>query len=129
MRLDELYDNAILTEGLFKDISMLLDDLRGLKIADCVFDRQHLTINLSFELNGDRGWVCLAPKDKGNAKEVFLRKLKAAAYSERHGQKPHTIGDAIRATGRIHPNSIKILTNTKELEVVGVDYGSLVYGV
>jgi hypothetical protein len=132
MQLNDIYDRSILTEGVFKSttISTLLGMIaKDVKTADCNFDRQTLTINISFELHGERGWISLRPRDLANGREVFLRKLKAAATSELRGTRPERIGDALAATRRIHPNAIKILTNVTELDVVGIDYDGLSHGL
>ena len=116
--------------GIYKRISQLLDEIHShSRVADASFDLDACTVTLSFELHGERGFVTLIPRNRAKAGDIIRRKLRAAATSEMKGARPRNLIDARAATRKVHPNSIKILTNISELEVLEAEWDNISYGV
>lgn len=116
--------------GIYKRLKQLLDEIHShSRVADASFDLQACTVTLRFELHGERGWVTLTPRDRSMAATIIQRKLRAAATSEMKGARPRNLKDALAAIRKVHPNAIRILTNTDELELVGAEWDDLSFGV
>jgi putative intracellular protease/amidase len=121
-----VFDYMALQETIsMSDLAYVISGIRDLPSARVTFNFNDFTTTLKFILNNLPGTITLKPRRNGlDIGKAFRNKVISAARSRMGGKQPDSMAVALNVMDErgIKNQSIKILTNPKEWEVVELDY-------
>ena len=105
----------LIVEASMDELALVRNAIDQLRRASIGWDKDSMTVDIHFEMDGMHGIARLKLKNRGNTvatTDAFVKRLWAAARSTIRG-KPRNYDDVrqILRRGDIGPKAIKILTN------------------